>query len=145
MKTLLATLGAGVALATCARATADMTPLTDTGWQLESIDSADGPTMVEGPSTFTVTFGADGHAAFLLDCNRGSGSWQATAATPDSGLLSFGPIAVTMRMCPQPSLDTRVAAALSGVGGWRIADGELTMTPASGDTALHWAPLPDRP
>jgi heat shock protein HslJ len=144
MKTLLATLGAGVALATCANATADMTPLTDTGWQLVSIDSADGPTMVEGPSTFTVTFGADGHAAFLLDCNRGSGSWQATVATPDSGSLSFGPIAVTMMMCPPPSLDTRVAAALSGVGGWRIADGQLTMTPASGDTALRWAALPDR-
>ena len=141
MKTLLVTLAAGLALATCAIAAADPTPLTDTEWQLVSIDSADGPTPVEGPSTFTVTFGADGHAAFLLDCNRGSGSWQAT----DSGTLSFGPIAVTLMMCPQPSLDTRVAAALSGVGGWRIEDGQLTMTPASGDTALHWAPLPDRP
>ena len=140
MKTLLVTLAAGLALATCASAAADTTPLTDTGWQLVSIDSADGPTPVEGPSTFTVTFGADGHAAFLLDCNRGSGSWQAT----DSGTLSFGPIAVTLMMCPQPSLDTRVAAALSGVGGWRIEDGQLTMTPASGDTALHWAALPDR-
>ena len=141
MKTLLVTLAAGLALATCAIAAADPTPLTDTEWQLVSIDSADGPTPVEGSSTFTVTFGADGHAAFLLDCNRGSGSWQAT----DSGTLSFGPIAVTLMMCPQPSLDTRVAAALSGVGGWRIEDGQLTMTPASGDTALHWAPLPDRP
>ena len=141
MKTLLVTLTAGLALATCASAAADTTPLTDTGWQLVSIDSADGPTPVEGSSTFTVTFGADGHAAFLLDCNRGSGSWQAT----DSGTLSFGPIAVTLMMCPQPSLDTRVAVALSGVGGWRIDDGQLTMTPASGDTALHWAPLPDRP
>ena len=141
MKTLLVTLAAGLALATCAIAAADPTPLTDTEWQLVSIDSADGPTPVEGPSTFTVTFGADGHAAFLLDCNRGSGSWQAT----DSGTLSFGPIAVTLMMCPQPSLDTRVAAALSGVGGWRIEDGQLTMTPASGNTALHWAALPDRP
>jgi len=145
VKTLLVTLTAGLALATCASAAADTTPLTDTGWQLVSIDSADGPTTVKGPSTFTVTFGADGHAAFLLDCNRGSGTWQATAATPDSGTLSFGPIAVTLMMCPQPSLNTRVAAALSGVGGWRIEDGQLTMTPAPGDTALHWAPLPDRP
>ena len=140
MKTLLVTLAAGLALATCAIAAADPTPLTDTEWQLVSIDSADGPTPVEGPSTFTVTFGADGHAAFLLDCNRGSGSWQAT----DSGTLSFGPIAVTLMMCPQPSLDTRVAAALSGVGGWHIQDGQLTMTPVSGNTALHWAALPDR-
>ena len=145
MKTLLVTLAAGLALATCGIAAADTTPLTDTDWQLVSIDSADGPTTPESPSTFTVTFGADGHAAFLLDCNRGSGSWQATAATPDSGTLSFGPIAVTLMMCPQPSLDTRVAAALSGVGGWRIEDGQLIMTPESGDTTLHWAPLPDRP
>lgn len=145
MKTLLVTLTAGLSLATCASAAADPTPLTDTGWRLVSLDSAGGPTIVEGPSTFTVTFGADGQAAFQVDCNRGRGSWQATAATPDSGTLSFGPIAVTLMMCPQPSLDTRVAAALSGVGGWRIQDNQLTMTPASGDTTLHWAPLTDRP
>ena len=142
---MLVTLAAGLALATCAIAAADPTPLTDTEWRLVSLDSADGPATVEGPSTFTVTFGADGQAAFQLDCNRGSGSWQATAPTPDSGSLSFGPIAVTLMMCPQPSLDSRVAAALSGVGGWHIQDGQLTMTPASGDTALHWAPLTDRP
>jgi heat shock protein HslJ len=112
---------------------------------LVSLDSADGPATVEGPATFTVTFGADGQAAFQLDCNRGSGSWQANAAAPDSGTLSFGPIAVTLMMCPQPSLDSRVATALSGVGGWRIQDGQLTMTPVSGDTALHWAPLTGRP
>ena len=143
MKTLLVTLAAlALTLATCAGAAADTTPLTDTGWQLTSIDSANGATGIQDPSTFTVTFGADGHAAFMLDCNRGCGSWQASAAAPDSGTLSFGPIAVTMMMCPQPSLDTRVAAALSGTGGWRIEDAQLTMTPASGDTTLHWAPLP---
>lgn len=139
MKTLLVTLAAGLALATCASAAADPTPMTDTGWRLVSLDSANGSTNVEGPSSFTVTFGADGQAAFQLDCNRGSGSWQATAATPDSGTLSFGPIAVTLMMCPQPSSDTRVAAALSGVGGWRIQDGQLTMTPATGDTTLRWS------
>ncbi|HEY5150440.1 MAG TPA: META domain-containing protein [Mycobacterium sp.] len=145
MKTLLATLAAGLALATCGSAAADATPLTDTGWQLVSIDSVDGPTSIEDPSTFTVTFGADGHAAFLLDCNRGSGSWQATAVTPDSGALWFGPIAVTLMMCPQPSLDTRVAAALSGVGAWHIEDGQLFMTPASDTTTLRWTALPDSP
>lgn len=65
------------------------------------------------------------------------------AATPDSGTLSFGPIAVTLMMCPQPSLDTRVAAALAGVRGWHIENGQLAMTPESGDTVLRWAPLPD--
>ena len=44
-------------------------------------------------------------------------------------------------MCPQPPLDTRVSAALADIGGWRIDDGQLTMTPASGGTILHWAPL----
>jgi heat shock protein HslJ len=145
MKTFLVTLAAGLALATCASAAADATPLTDTGWQLVSIDSVDGTTGIADPSMFTVTFGADGLAAVLLDCNRGSGSWQATAVTPDSGTLSFGPIAVTLMMCPQPSLDSRVAAALSGVGGWRIEDGQLFITPASGTTTLRWTALPDRP
>jgi len=59
VKTLLVTLAAGLALATCAIAAADPTPLTDTEWQLVSIDSADGPTTVQDPSTFTVTFGTD--------------------------------------------------------------------------------------
>jgi heat shock protein HslJ len=145
VKTLLVTLAAGVALATCGDGAAAPTPLTGTGWQLASIESAGAPTAVEDPSAFTVTFGADGHAAFRMDCNRGGGSWQATAATPDSGTLSFGPIAVTLMLCPQPSLDTRVAAALADVGGWHIQDGQLSMTPASGDTTLHWAPLPDSP
>ena len=117
-------------------------PLAGTGWQLTSIETPAGPTDVPDPSMFTVVFGADGRASFRLDCNRGAGSWQAGADTPDSGQLSFGPIAATRMMCPQPSLDSRVGAALADVGGWRIDDGQLAMTPATGDTTLHWAPLP---
>ena len=137
----MATLAAVGALVCCPTAAAEPTPLTGTGWQLVSVDTPGGPIPVADPSTFTVTFGPDGHAAFRLDCNRGSGGWQATAVAPDSGTLSFGPIAVTLMMCPQPSLDTRVAAALSSVGGWQITDGQLAMTPTSGDTTLRWAPL----
>lgn len=141
VKTFLVSLVAGLALLGCGTAAADPTPLSDTGWQLVSIDSPDGPTPVADPSAFTVTFGADGNAAFRLDCNRGSGSWQASSTAPDSGTLTFGPIAVTLMMCPQPSPDTRVAAALSSVGGWQISDGQLSLTPSSGDTTLRWAPL----
>ncbi|MCB0941381.1 MAG: META domain-containing protein [Mycobacterium sp.] len=144
MKTLLVALTMGVALGsamvTCGESAAATTPLAGSGWQLTSIESPAGPTTVDDPAAFTVAFDADGRAAFRLDCNRGGSSWQATAETPDSGTLSFGPIAVTRMMCPQPSLDDRVAAALADVGGWRIDDGRLAMTPATGDTILHWAP-----
>lgn len=134
-------LAAGLAMLGCGpAAAAEPTPLADTAWQLVSIDTPSGPTPVEDSSAFTVSFGADGHAAFRLDCNRGSGGWQAASDTPDSGTLSFGPIAVTLMMCPEPSLDTRVAAALGAVGGWRITDDRLVMRPASGDTTLHWTP-----
>ncbi|HTY26578.1 MAG TPA: META domain-containing protein [Mycobacterium sp.] len=141
MKTFLVPLVAGLTLFGGGTAAAEPAPLTATGWQLVSIDTPGGATPVADPSTFTVTFGPDGHAAFRLDCNRGGGSWQATSTAPDSGTLTFGPIAVTLMMCPQPSLDTRVAAALSSVGGWHIADGQLAMTTSSGDTALRWVPL----
>lgn len=136
------TLGATLALAASSPAAAADTPLTGTGWQLVRIDAADGPTTVADPSTFTVAFGPDGYAALRMDCNRGRGSWQATATGPYSGTLSFGPIATTLMMCPQPSLDTRVGAALADVGGWRIEDGQLTMTPVTGDGTLVWVPLP---
>ena len=145
MKTFLVSLSlglaVGLAMVTCGESGAASTPLAGSGWKLTSIESPAGSTTVDDPAAFTVAFDADGRAAFRLDCNRGGGSWQATAETPDSGTLSFGPIAVTRMMCPQPSLDTRVSAALADIGGWRIDDGQLTMTPASGGTILHWAPL----
>lgn len=121
-------------------------PLTGTTWQLVSIEStapAEQPgTVIDDPSKYTVSFGEDGRAAFRVDCNRGSASWQIDAmGAPDSGSLTFGPIALTRMFCPQPSADTTVAAALGRVRSFLLADGLLHLSMAVDGGIMHWEPV----
>jgi heat shock protein HslJ len=133
------------ALAACGSASAS-DPLLGTSWHLTGITSmAPGEepnTTIADPSRYTVNFGPDGRAAFQVDCNRGSSTWQAAAAAPDSGTLSFGPIALTRMFCPQPSDDTKVAAALSRVRSYLISDGKLHMSLEADGGVMNWAPAP---
>lgn len=118
--------------------------LAGTSWRLVSIQSSDdaqGTTPVADPSKFTVSFGTDGRAALQIDCNRGNGSWEATPSGEDgSGTLAFGPVATTLMMCPQPSLDHRVSTALTYVRGYLIKDGQLHMSLLADAGILTWEP-----
>ncbi len=106
--------------------------LAGTSWQLVTIESSDdeqGSTAVPGPTTFTVEFGTDDKAFFQLDCNRGNGSYTVQpSADGVSGSVSFGPIATTMMLCPQPSLDQEVATALENVAGYLFQDDRLHLS-----------------
>ncbi len=117
-------------------------PLTGTTWRLVNIESmapAEQPdTTIDDPSRYTVTFGDDGQATFQVDCNRGSAGWESTAAAPDSGTLTFGPIALTRMMCPQPSDDSRVAAALGGVRTYLLSGGQLHLSLLADSGIMHW-------
>lgn len=119
-------------------------PLTGTTWQLVSIESMapdeQPSTTIDDPAKYTVSFGADGQAAFRVDCNRGSGTWQAQAAADDSGSLTFGPVALTRMFCPQPSADTQVSAALGRVRSYLIADGRLHLSLEADSGVMHWQP-----
>ena len=134
----LATAGCGPAQA------AD--PLTGTAWELLSIESMapdeQPSTAIEDPGSYTVSFGADGRAAFTVDCNRGSSTWQADAAAADSGSLQFGPIALTRMFCPQPSADATVAAALGRVRSFLLSDGQLHLSMEADSGIMHWRPAP---
>ena len=57
-----------------------------------------------------------------------------------SGTLTFGPIAITLMMCPQPSLDHRVSTALTYVRGYLIKDGQLHMSLLADAGILTWEP-----
>jgi heat shock protein HslJ len=118
--------------------------LTGTRWRLvevQSINDDQGTTKTPDPGKFTVDFGADGRAAFQIDCNRGNGSWTATpSGNDDSGTLTFGPIATTRMMCPQPSLDQIVAEALSCVRSYLIRDQKLHMSLLADGGILVWEP-----
>ncbi|HTY28557.1 MAG TPA: META domain-containing protein [Mycobacterium sp.] len=137
-------LGAAVlALAACGSTTEPAHPLDGTSWRLVSMQSMSdeqGTTSVDDPSRYTVEFGTDGRAAFRIDCNRGTATWQASAASADSGSLSFGPIATTRMACPQPSLDQKVATALGYVRGFLLKDGLLHMSMLADGGILHWEP-----
>lgn len=134
---------AALALASCGSAAA-AEPLTGTSWQLVSIDSmapAEEPsTTIDEPGLYSVTFGDDGRASFQVHCNRGSSTWQAEAAAPDSGSLTFGPIALTRMYCPQPSADTKVAAALGRVRSYLISDGKLHLSLEADGGIMNWQP-----
>lgn len=145
MIVLVAVAGAAVALTAsgCGPA-APADPLTGTSWQLVGIDSMapdeQPSTTIDDPSKYTVTFGDDGRAAFGIDCNRGSSTWQFDSAAPDSGSLTFGPVALTRMLCPQPSADTKVAAALGRVRSYLIQDGKLHLSLEADGGIMHWQP-----
>ena len=141
-------LGAALAIsaAGCGSASA-ADPLTGTTWQLVGIDSMapeeEPNTTIDDPSKYTVTFGDDGRAAFQVDCNRGSSTWQAEPAAPDSGSLTFGPVALTRMFCPQPSADAKVAAALGQVRSYLLSDGKLHLSLFADGGIMHWEPRAD--
>ena len=128
------------ALAGCA--SRDPFTVAGTSWRLvsiQSMDDAQGTTPVPDPAKFTVAFGKDGQASFQLDCNRGSGTYQASPSSDGvSGSLTFGPIAATLMMCPQPSLDQTVSLALSHVRGYLYKDGHLHLSQQADGGILSW-------
>lgn len=143
MRLLWILAGAVLVLTGCATAAVPSHPLAGTSWRLISLESMsdEQPTMtVDNPAKYTVAFGTDGHAAFQLDCNRGSATWEATASSPDSGRLTFGPIAATLMGCPPPSSATQVVTALGYVRGFRLAGGRLHMSLMADGGILHWQP-----
>jgi heat shock protein HslJ len=141
---MLAALAA--ALAGCLTVTPAPTALAGTSWQLLAIDSMDdaqGTTRPGNPSRYTVTFGADGRAAFQLDCNRASGEWKATPADADarSGQLIFGALASTRAMCAPGSLDQALLRHLPYVRSYLLQDGQLHMSLLADGGILHWVPM----
>lgn len=133
-----------LALTACGKAAAS-DPLTGTTWHLTGITSMapneEPNTTIDDPSLYSVTFGDDGRATFQVHCNRGSSTWQSTASAPDSGSLTFGPIALTRMFCPQPSADTKVAAALGRVRSYLISDGKLHLSLEADGGVMDWTPV----
>ncbi|MGB2811878.1 MAG: META domain-containing protein [Mycobacterium sp.] len=118
-------------------------PIAGTSWQLLSIESmtTEQPTTtIDDPAKYTVAFGDNGLATFQIDCNRGSGTFQTTAGGPDSGNLIFGPVGLTRMFCPQPSVDTTVAAALGRIRSYLLADGQLHLSMEADGGIMHWEP-----
>jgi para-nitrobenzyl esterase len=96
-----------LALGACAAGAQPASPLAGTSWELVELRSPEdsiGIVRAPDPARYTLAFGADGSAAFRLDCNRGRGTWRSEAP----GRVEFGPIATTRAICPPGSLDARL-------------------------------------
>ncbi|BBX53770.1 hypothetical protein GCM10009645_27840 [Mycolicibacterium poriferae] len=125
------------------------TSLDGTAWRLteiQSMDDAQGTTAVPADQRYTVDFGVregeSGPAAFQIDCNRGSSTWQMSIDdSGTSGRLTFGPIAVTEMACPPGSLDQRVSRALTAVRGYLLQDGRLHLSLFADSGILTWEPV----
>ena len=108
-------------------------------WQLFELLAADNSFVrPSGPAKYTMTLTADGRAAFKLDCNKGSGGWKASAPKAGRGDFTFTPIAMTRAMCPEGSLDTRIAKELEDVRSYSIDGDRLTLVLAADAGSQIW-------
>src|SRR5262245_59411484 len=80
-------------------------------WQLVKIAPASGEELTpKDPSQFTIQFLPDGMALVQLDCNSGSGKYKI-----DGSSLTIGPIASTLMLCINESIDSQFGMALDQV------------------------------
>ncbi len=119
------------------------TSLAGTSWRLvaiQSMDDAQGTTRIADPERFTLHFGTDGRAALRLDCNRGTGSYEATPVADGSGSLRFGPVAATRARCPPPQIGERIARDLDHVRSYLFQDGKLFLSLMADGGVYEWHP-----
>ena len=125
-------IGFAISLASCTTMYEDDAgPLAGTEWGLVSFTSMDDSQGVTRPTdgqTFTIEFGPDGTAAMQLDCNRGNASYEAAATSSTSGTITFGPVAATRALCPDPKLGDLMAAQLPNVASYIMNDGKLALS-----------------
>lgn len=120
--------------------------LEGTSWQLvefQSMDDAQGVQRPDNPGKYTVEFGDEGRTAFRLDCNRGMGTWRNEISNATGGSLTFGPLAVTKALCPEPSMGELLEKQLPYVRSFVIRDGHLNMALMADGGIIVWEPAPN--
>jgi len=111
--------------------------LAGTSWRLVKIQSMDDTTQVpDDPSKYTLTFGADGTAQIVADCNRGTGPWKSDSASQ----LEFGVIAATQAMCPPGSLHDTYMKQFEWVRSYVIEGGHLFLSTMADGSIIEFEP-----
>jgi heat shock protein HslJ len=99
-----------------------------TQWTLVSFQSSDdsiGTLVPPNPDRYTLDFGADGTLAARLDCNRATGAWKASNASPTGGSLAITGGAMTRAMCGPGAMDSRIAADLRRIRTYTLRGDRL--------------------
>lgn len=115
-----------------------------TSWQLveiQSMDDAQGTNRPADPARYTLAFNTDGSLSARLDCNRGSGTWSNEIANATGGSLTFGPMAVTKALCPEPSLGETLERQLPYVRSFVMRDGRMYMSLMADGGIIAWEPI----
>lgn len=94
--------------------------LTGVVWQWQQTITNSDSTAPGDPGRYTIEFQPEGRVNVRADCNRGSGSYEATG-----GRLTFGPIATTLIACPPGSLDSQFLRQLDDAAVYTIDENKL--------------------
>jgi heat shock protein HslJ len=115
--------------------------LSGTSWTLVAFRQATGnaaEVRPARPDQYRLSFQADGRLVAQVDCNRGSGTWQAAPAG-SGGSLHLGPMALTRMMCPPDPLGQRLPQDVEAVQSYRIVNGQLQLELAGNAGSYIWA------
>lgn len=137
MRTLMGLAAAAAMLAGCTTTGSggDASPLVGT-WRLVELQSSDDSIGVTRPGdrTYELTLNADGSVAMQLDCNRAFGQWQ----SPGPSEVTFGQLGMTRVLCPEGSLDTRIAQQMEFVRTYVLQGDRLSLNMFADGGNLVW-------
>jgi para-nitrobenzyl esterase len=106
-------------------------------WKLVKITYSDDTIFKpDDPAKYTLTFQDDGQVAVRIDCNRGYGTWNASAP----GKLEFGSLTTTQTMCPPGSLYGLVIRDLPNFRSYLLKDGKLFLALMADGGIYEFAP-----
>jgi heat shock protein HslJ len=114
-------------------------PLVGTVWLFTGYSDGQGSAVSALADTqVTALFGEDGTVSGSAGCNSYTGSYQVEDMAASSGAISFGPVASTMMMCPEPIMAQEMTylSALESAAGYQIEGNVLTITDAGGTMLL---------
>lgn len=113
--------------------------LADTSWTLVAYRPAGGAELRPARSDqYRLSFQADGRLSAQIDCNRGSGTWEATPAGAQQGSLRLGPLGLTRMMCPPATPNLQLPAAIESIQAYRLVDGQLQLELGANAGSYVW-------
>lgn len=108
----------------------------DHTWEWLGMQTPKEEITVPDPTSYSLTFGADGAVALQVDCNRGVTSY----VLGEDNRITFEPIATTMMMCPEGSLDQVFTTHLERVSSFFEFEGDLLLEQPMDSGTLRFRP-----
>jgi heat shock protein HslJ len=97
------------------------TDVLDVTWQWVWFGDGKEQFDVDKPEQYTVQFSSDGTVAIQADCNRGT----ATFTLGPDRQITLSPVATTLMLCPEGSLDGRFVGTLDRVRTYFEMEGDF--------------------